>query len=666
MNQNSLVSYAILAINNNVGKDYFSYFEPFVIEIIKKVGRNGISSTEVKKGIQDYFKIDIPVHVVDTIITSRLKKKGYVEIENRILYPTNKDNYLDDTAFKDKLTYYEKTFRDLITAILDSIKRKFNYEYSDNDIEESLINFIKKYNLDILKFDAEVDFRTSNSADELNYQISSVITEFLSEDSYLAKYLVDIVKGSMVLDAISNTDDLDLSKIEKKFKNTTIYVDTSLAMFLLGLSGDRQQEPRVELIKLLQTNGANLSIFERNINEIENILEYLKFNLKKGNDPHGTINWLIENDYDEVKIDLLIDSIEKKLQDEWKIRKVENVPYFTDNYEYAFDEAGLEEHLKKTIDYRKDEARETDVYNISAIHRLRRGKTYRSIEECVALFSTTNRSLVRQVNEFTTMGNKSIIGKNVDIPLIIHETTLTNLVWLKSPNKFSDLPKRKLLAHVLAAKLPNENLWDMYIKFIDEQTQHENFTDEEIIKLKYNPIAKELLMDKTYGNSDHISYGLLQEIIKEVKERDQEELRQKNEKQKEEHQMMINQRDEKVNKLQSDLDASENDKKKLKDDDCKLRSEIYKKKINKSFKVLIVINCLILAISALWTGISYFYDFKCKIFYTILAVLLTVIAFINALIRPFKDTIEEKYKNKIWKRILSESTFQDFERPDKK
>ncbi|HFO9584538.1 TPA: hypothetical protein ACHLG2_002952, partial [Listeria monocytogenes] len=290
MNQNSLVSYAILAINNNVGKDYFSYFEPFVIEIIKKVGRNGISSTEVKKGIQDYFKIDIPVHVVDTIITSRLKKKGYVEIENRILYPTNKDNYLDDTAFKDKLTYYEKTFRDLITAILDSIKRKFNHEYSDNDIEESLINFIKKYNLDILKFDAEVDFRTSNSADELNYQISSVITEFLSEDSYLAKYLVDIVKGSMVLDAISNTDDLDLSKIEKKFKNTTIYVDTSLAMFLLGLSGDRQQEPRVELIKLLQTNGANLSIFERNINEIENILEYLKFNLKKGNDPHGTIN----------------------------------------------------------------------------------------------------------------------------------------------------------------------------------------------------------------------------------------------------------------------------------------------------------------------------------------------------------------------------------------
>ncbi|EAH0379395.1 hypothetical protein K3S47_002633, partial [Listeria monocytogenes] len=524
MNQNLLVSYAILAINNNEGKNYYSYFEPFVIEIIKKNGKKAISATEIKKGIKNNFKIDIPVHVVNTIITSRLKKKGYVEIKSKLLVPTDKDNYLDDTSFEEKLISSEKNFKDLVTEILENIKMKFNQEYSYEKIEESLIAFIEEYNLSILKFGSETNLRASKLVDELNYQISSIVTEILNEDSFFAKYLINIVKGSMVVDAISTTE--DLSKIDKKFKNTTVYVDTSLAMFLLGLSGDNQQEPRAELIKLLQTNGANLSIFERNVREIENILGYLKFNLGKGNDRHGTISWLIENEYDAVKIDLLIDNIEDKLRDEWKIRKVINVPYFSDDYEYAFDETGLDEHLKKTIDYRKDEARASDVYNISAIHRLRRGRTYTSIEECIALFTTTNWNLVRQVNEFTTMENRSISGKNVDIPLIIHETTLTNLVWLKSPNKFMDLPKSKLLSHVLAAKLPNENLWERYIKFIDDQAEHKKFTDEEIVNLKYSPIAKDLLMEKTYGNPEHVSIGVIQEIHKQVKELDQERVRQ--------------------------------------------------------------------------------------------------------------------------------------------
>ncbi|EAC9370654.1 hypothetical protein LF77_16150, partial [Listeria monocytogenes] len=195
-----------------------------------------------------------------------------------------------------------------------------------------------------------------------------------------------------------------------------------------------------------------------------------------------------------------------------------------------------------------------------------------------------------QVNNFITTENNSITGKNVDIPLILHESTLTNLVWLKSPNKFSDLPKRKLLSHVLAAKLPNENLWDHYIKFIDDQAEHEKFTDEDIINLKYNPIAKELLMEKTYGNPDYISFGLTQEILKGVKERNQEELRQANEKQKEDQQMIMNQKDEEMKRLQIDLDTSKKNNKEIKDDDYKLRSKIYNKKLSiiaKSSKVIV-------------------------------------------------------------------------------
>ncbi|EAA0270787.1 hypothetical protein JT90_15730, partial [Listeria monocytogenes] len=270
-----------------------------------------------------------------------------------------------------------------------------------------------------------------------------------------------------------------------------------------------------------------------------------------------------------------------------------------------------------------------------------------------------------QVNNFITTENNSITGKNVDIPLILHESTLTNLVWLKSPNKFSDLPKRKLLSHVLAAKLPNENLWDHYIKFIDDQAEHEKFTDEDIINLKYNPIAKELLMEKTYGNPDYISFGLTQEILKGVKERNQEELRQANEKQKEDQQMIMNQKDEEMKRLQIDLDTSKKNNKEIKDDDYKLRSKIYNKKLSIIAKSSKVIVYLLTIMSACWSVFTLIYDIKGKMLYIILTAVVGVMPRIIGLMKPCTRKIMEKCKNKIWEGILSNSNYKDFERPDK-
>jgi len=81
--------------------------------------------------------------------------------------------------------------------------------------------------------------------------------------------------------------------------------------------------------------------------------------------------------------------------------RVELTPEYTERLQ--IDEQALERVLENRIGYGDDRARARirDVNSLSGIHRLRRGRPYFHIEECKAMFVTTNSSLVRAPIYFT-------------------------------------------------------------------------------------------------------------------------------------------------------------------------------------------------------------------------------------------------------------------------
>ena len=79
--------------------------------------------------------------------------------------------------------------------------------------------------------------------------------------------------------------------------------------------------------------------------------------------------------------------------------KVIDLPSFY-NAEFQIDERGFEAYLEQNIGYSNPKARVHDVDCISAIARRRRGRESRNVEECGALFVTTNIALARATRQF--------------------------------------------------------------------------------------------------------------------------------------------------------------------------------------------------------------------------------------------------------------------------
>ena len=77
---------------------------------------------------------------------------------------------------------------------------------------------------------------------------------------------------------------------------------------------------------------------------------------------------------------------------------VDKPEYVVAPYQIGEEQLGLELH--KALTYHNPVALQRDVDSISAIMRLRKGETSRQIEDCKAIFITTNAGLARIAREF--------------------------------------------------------------------------------------------------------------------------------------------------------------------------------------------------------------------------------------------------------------------------
>lgn len=527
--EKQLITYAIINVNESHNIDQFDHFVTFAKEALLRSGVETISANELRDKIEEYFKISLPIGVLNTMLKRKLLPNGYVKKDKQILIP----NYekLHDSNFQEiKNRIMEKHDR-LIEDIINFGEQNYNLKVNYDEVEETFETFLDKNQLVLLNSslnpspDTQMLQTKSNKNDALEYVISKFIENANNSSSLSFNYIIDIVKGTMITNALYYKE--DFSTIDMKFKGTEVYFDSTFLIFALGYSGEAQQEPCLELINMLRSDGAILRVFRHNVEEIIGILEFCKINLTTGiYDPHGTIPNFLDKGYTDIDIDRLIYGIEDELRDRFQIRVVESVGY--DDYSHVISHKDLEDKLKQNILYRREEARERDVESVSAIFRLRKGKKSRHIEKSRAIFVTNNFKYTSVVNQYYyKLGNRNTI------PPVIHDSTLTNIMWLKHSSKVPDLPRKRIIAQTFAATQPREHLWNRYLETIEKY--RDDFTEKDFVFLNYSRNAKELLMDITMGDEEIISIGTLNEILSERDRREQykiEKIRQREEEQR--------------------------------------------------------------------------------------------------------------------------------------
>ncbi|PWU69988.1 hypothetical protein [Gracilibacillus dipsosauri] len=247
---------------------------------------------------------------------------------------------------------------------------------------------------------------------------------------------------------------------------------------------------------------------------MEGTLQYCINNLTKNvPDPHGTIQYFLDNKMDDVAINRIICSLEEDLS-RIPIRVKGSVDY--DDHSSVISHKDLYDCLKNNIKYHRDTAIEKDVNSISAIERLRKGEKFKEIKRCRAIFITNNYLLSYNVKKHFYTEETSRI-----IPPVLHDSILTNIMWLKNPSDVPDLPRKRLIAETFAATRPPESVW---AKFIEVIKLHESqYKEDDIYFLRYTASAQEMLMDISKGDPDVITVGTISEILAEKERQEQAE-----------------------------------------------------------------------------------------------------------------------------------------------
>ncbi|MBI3005810.1 MAG: hypothetical protein HYY49_10410, partial [Ignavibacteriales bacterium] len=176
------------------------------------------------------------------------------------------------------------------------------------------------------------------------------------------------------------------------------------------------------------------------------------------------------------------------------------------------DEELLAERLSQDVHYQRDSARDKDVESLSAIFRLRKGKDFSSIEDSPVIFVTTNTLLAQSSYRFFNRSEYTFKS-----PLCVAAPLLTNLLWLKNPNRLADLPKKQLIAMSYAALEPGQDLWKKYLEEIERLKPIEGLSEEDYILLRYSIEAKNVLMSLTWGDHNRLKPAMVTEVLDKVK-----------------------------------------------------------------------------------------------------------------------------------------------------
>ena len=181
--------------------------------------------------------------------------------------------------------------------------------------------------------------------------------------------------------------------------------------------------------------------------------DYKEFIRNYGKLQEKTLENLVIKNYSETELRGILTSLEELFK-ELNIEITDIPDYKKEEYKHVIDEKKLQENLERLYSDEKKNIRiiENDVASISAIMRIRKGKEYRKMEECPAIFVTTNNDIRRETNHLLNL------DEIFKISPVISDIDLTAVLWLKSLSTHKNIPELKLTENALAALKPTTSI----------------------------------------------------------------------------------------------------------------------------------------------------------------------------------------------------------------
>lgn len=505
----TISSLALLKANYDTHqRGYLENFVPMVSECIRRAPQDVVSIPELQQQLRDQFGLWLPQSAVRSIL-GRVRKKGYVGLKNGAYFRNAKA--LEDLGFRGNQQKVMEQQEALVERFVTFCSRRFGVDLSPEGADAALQDYLEENQLLVMNAvtHGTVVPRSGRSINNSRFLVASFIRDLQETQSATLSHVETVVKGLMLANAIFLPDP---GNADRNFRNTEVYLDTPFLINALGYGGESQKEPCLELLRLLYETGAELRCFAHTRDEVRGVLQSCMNIMKAGgtrnsNGPDILRTFQYEG-LSETDVMMLSNNLEKDLK-ELKITVVEKPEY---DARHQIDEDAFREEIGKNINYRRSQQVSRDVDSISAIMQLRRSRRFPRLEECRALFVTTNSTLARVTRRHFSEGPKESA-----VSPCLTDHTLTNLLWLKKPTAAPDLPRKRIIADCYAATRPTEPLWRLYFGQIDKLNQRGEVSPEDYYLLRYSMEAESALMDATLGDEKAFTQGTVPEVLRVVR-----------------------------------------------------------------------------------------------------------------------------------------------------
>jgi hypothetical protein len=510
---------AILIAHYDERRDFLDNFEPFVLDRLDAWPVDQpVRPKELSAAMSDAFSLPpIPINTV-TELRNRAKREGYLRRRYDNNYYPDKKKLTSVRDVRAGRTEVLAHLEALNAALRRYVKERFDQDWSDEAAERALEAFATEFGIELASAQRDGDVAGSHAADRNGdlAVVHSFARHALRHDADCFSHLEEMVKGSMLTNVLYFND---LGSWTPKIDNLVVFLDTPIALRLLGLAPEELTTGARQLMELLEAFEVPVRVFDHTLIEMVGVLEGVKANLERArrqeldvrtlvNLNREVIEYLIRIGWGPGDVQSVITNIEQKLRDAGV--PVEPVPDYS-NRSLSINEGALEERLLASKFTRSQVA--MDVKSIAAIHRLRGGRPALSLGKARAVFVTSNRGLVRQSNRFFQAENsQSPVGH------CMSDLSLTTQLWLVGPDKSKAVPRKVLIAESFAALNPPREVWKRYLEKVEAKRLAGEVTEEEVKTLVFSSLAQEGLLEVTHGDPRAVSDDTPSVVLERYKE----------------------------------------------------------------------------------------------------------------------------------------------------
>lgn len=507
--QRGLATLALLKTYYDEHRDHVDMFTPFVIDAIKELQTDDFLTTDIKNILLTCHHIDIPVHILDVIVT-RLWKRGEIKRQGGRYFRIAQ--VLPVTNLNEQRQKAENDQNELASSFC-SFAKGHDVSLTNDDGLSLIFSFLDNFHVSLLLGEEQPKDVLSRMGDRKNQlMLVAKYIEYLSLSNDRQTIIFQKILEGFILQNTLLLRDINFDN--KIFGDLEIFLDTRFIFSALGLSGNLPKRAARETIDLLRATNARLSVFQCTIAEMRRILDVYESNLGTCSGierlrPTELTRYFVTNKYTPADVKELSSLLEVQIGALGMVVKESPVH----ETKFTLDEMKLADVLKTPGIERSDSLEPRvmhDVESVAAILTLRQGKISTNLDQARTIFATSSGMVIRKVREwYHEMGA-------CGLPPVIHILALSNAAWIKNPLAATSLKLNELCALCSAALAPSRRTWEQFINHLHKLRQRNAMSDGEVIAIVASSLTDTLLSQ--IEDDVPIDAETLQEVVDRVKE----------------------------------------------------------------------------------------------------------------------------------------------------